>query len=86
MKQRLYLMDKKLQKKHGLLAGVDEAGVGPLAGPVIAAAVVFDFRKKVIFRKCPVCVRALREENNSGLCSICGNREKNKNMWYQFNK
>ena len=47
MKQRLYLIDKKIQRKHGLLAGVDEAGVGPLAGPVIAAAVVFDFRKKV---------------------------------------
>ena len=46
----------------------------------------FYFRKKVIFRKCPVCVRALREENNSGLCSICNNREKNKNMWYQFSK
>ena len=26
--------------EHGLLAGVDEAGVGPLAGPVVAAAVV----------------------------------------------
>ena len=46
----------------------------------------FDFRKKITFRKCPVCFKALREENNSGLCSICGNREKNKNMWYQFSK
>mgnify|MGYP001817275007 FL=1 len=26
----------------GRLAGVDEAGRGPLAGPVVAAAVVFD--------------------------------------------
>ena len=47
MKRRLYIIDKKLQKKHGLFAGVDEAGVGPLAGPVIAAAIVFDFRRKV---------------------------------------
>jgi len=31
-----------LQNKIKLLAGVDEAGRGPLAGPVVAAAVVFD--------------------------------------------
>ena len=29
-------------KKHFLIAGVDEAGRGPLAGPVIAAAVILD--------------------------------------------
>lgn len=27
---------------HGLVAGVDEAGCGPLAGPVVAAAVILD--------------------------------------------
>ncbi len=33
----------KLEKDHPLpLAGVDEAGCGPLAGPVVAAAVVLD--------------------------------------------
>ncbi|MEE8359906.1 MAG: ribonuclease HII [Candidatus Omnitrophota bacterium] len=33
--------EKKAQKKgHSLVAGVDEAGRGPLAGPVVAAAVV----------------------------------------------
>ena len=26
----------------GLIAGVDEAGRGPLAGPVVAAAVILD--------------------------------------------
>ena len=30
-----------LNGAHGLVAGVDEAGRGPLAGPVVAAAVVF---------------------------------------------
>ena len=30
-----------MDNKSGFLAGVDEAGRGPLAGPVIAAAVVF---------------------------------------------
>lgn len=28
--------------EHGLVAGVDEAGRGPLAGPVLAAAVILD--------------------------------------------
>ncbi|MFN5701790.1 MAG: ribonuclease HII, partial [Betaproteobacteria bacterium] len=28
--------------REGLVAGVDEAGRGPLAGPVVAAAVILD--------------------------------------------
>ncbi|ATE65979.1 ribonuclease HII [Rhizorhabdus dicambivorans] len=36
----------KLEKPHPLpLAGVDEAGRGPLAGPVVAAAVILDRRR-----------------------------------------
>lgn len=31
----------------GLVAGVDEAGRGPLAGPVVAAAVVLDPRRRI---------------------------------------
>ena len=31
----------------GLVAGVDEAGRGPLAGPVVAAAVILDDRKRI---------------------------------------
>jgi ribonuclease HII len=35
--------EKKYKRLHkGLVAGVDEAGRGPLAGPVVAAAVVLD--------------------------------------------
>jgi len=34
--------DKKYFSKYNLVAGIDEAGRGPLAGPVIAAAVIFD--------------------------------------------
>ena len=34
------LPDLKLWKKYNLIAGVDEAGRGPLAGPVVAAAVI----------------------------------------------
>ena len=32
----------------GLVAGVDEAGRGPLAGPVVAAAVILDERKTIL--------------------------------------
>jgi ribonuclease HII len=34
------LPDRKLWKKFKLIAGVDEAGRGPLAGPVVASAVI----------------------------------------------
>jgi ribonuclease HII len=32
---------------EGLMAGVDEVGRGPLAGPVVAAAVILDERRKI---------------------------------------
>ena len=31
----------------GLMAGVDEAGRGPLAGPVVAAAVILDDARRI---------------------------------------
>ncbi len=42
--------NKFLSKKIRFIAGVDEAGRGPLAGPVVAAAVIFDkktFHKEI---------------------------------------
>ena len=45
----LYEFDKEFRKNYKIIAGVDEAGRGPLAGPVVAAAVIlpenfnFDF-------------------------------------------
>lgn len=39
-------MRKKLQPL--LVAGVDEAGRGPLAGPVVAAAVILDNKKSIL--------------------------------------
>ncbi len=40
--------DKKYFKKDiKYLAGVDEAGRGPLAGPVVAAAVIFDKKTNI---------------------------------------
>lgn len=40
---------RKMQplKKLSLVAGVDEAGRGPLAGPVVAAAVILDPKRKI---------------------------------------
>lgn len=36
-----FLLETKLQQKqYGLVAGIDEVGRGPLAGPVVAAAVI----------------------------------------------
>lgn len=34
-------------RRGGLVAGVDEAGRGPLAGPVVAAAVILDRRRRI---------------------------------------
>jgi ribonuclease HII len=51
LKNRLTLPDfsieKKLWKENLVVAGVDEAGRGPIAGPVCAAAVVFKDETKI---------------------------------------
>jgi len=36
----IFLHDEILRKEYRLIAGIDEAGRGPLAGPVVAAAVI----------------------------------------------
>ncbi|MEN8191594.1 MAG: ribonuclease HII [Bacteroidota bacterium] len=36
-----------IDNKHSIVAGVDEAGRGPLAGPVVAAAVIFDYKTNI---------------------------------------
>jgi ribonuclease HII len=46
MKRPHYRIESRLiGKGFGLVAGIDEAGRGPLAGPVAAAAVILDKRK-----------------------------------------
>jgi ribonuclease HII len=40
-------IDDELQIPAGRVAGVDEAGRGPLAGPVVAAAVILDANKPI---------------------------------------
>ncbi|AKI97949.1 ribonuclease HII [Kosmotoga pacifica] len=38
----LIAFDESYKREHGIVAGIDEAGRGPLAGPVVAAAVILD--------------------------------------------
>jgi ribonuclease HII len=47
---------------HGLVAGVDEVGRGPLAGPVVAAAVILDELKPVKGLRDSKALTALRRE------------------------
>lgn len=42
------LFCEETESKYRLIAGVDEAGRGPLAGNVVAAAVILDPEKKII--------------------------------------
>ncbi len=62
-------------RKNGyrVIAGVDEAGVGPLAGPVVAGAVItgsHKFRSKIADSK-QLGVRA-REKAFAEICRYCG--------------
>lgn len=42
MSSELYAFDAELRAQHGVFCGVDEAGRGPLCGPVACAAVILD--------------------------------------------
>jgi ribonuclease HII len=47
--RKLYYFERKLkQRSYTLVAGVDEAGRGPLAGPVVAAAVILALDTHII--------------------------------------
>lgn len=47
--QKLYDYERKLMEKgYTLVAGVDEAGRGPLAGPVVASAVILEVDTQII--------------------------------------
>ena len=42
MTEELYAFDEKIRQERGIFCGVDEAGRGPLCGPVCCAAVILD--------------------------------------------
>jgi ribonuclease HII len=44
----LYKNEQAFQKQYKLVAGIDEAGRGPIAGPVVVAAVILDKKHPVI--------------------------------------
>jgi ribonuclease HII len=48
--------------KPGLVAGVDEAGRGPLAGPVVAAAVILDPGRRIVGLRDSKVLTALRRD------------------------
>jgi len=50
MSSSLFLFDQAIRERYSLIAGADEAGRGPLAGPVVAAAVILprDFNSELI--------------------------------------
>lgn len=54
-KERLHRMSAREKELHArgyaLVAGVDEAGRGPLAGPVVAAAVILDWRNESLWEE-----------------------------------
>ncbi len=47
MQSKIAFLQVKLSSDRKLIAGVDEAGRGPLAGPVIAAAVILDDKNQI---------------------------------------
>ncbi|MBE9539522.1 MAG: ribonuclease HII [Proteobacteria bacterium] len=60
-------MDALLLEYEGRLAGVDEVGRGPLAGDVVAAAVVLDPLRPIVGLKDSKKLSAKRREELSGL-------------------
>ena len=42
MTEELYAFDAEYRARAGVVCGVDEAGRGPLCGPVCVAAVILD--------------------------------------------
>ncbi len=54
-KAHLHMMSRRerelLTRGYSLVAGIDEVGRGPLAGPVVAAAVMLDFQKESLWEE-----------------------------------
>jgi ribonuclease HII len=44
--EELYTFDEDMRNNYGVICGVDEAGRGPLAGPVSCAAVILDSNER----------------------------------------
>ncbi len=62
MNDRQAHMHDEVVMPAGRVAGVDEAGRGPLAGPVVAGAVILDAEKPIDGLKDSKCLSASRRE------------------------
>ena len=60
----LYEYDAAIRAQYGFFAGVDEAGRGPLCGPVVVAACILDPEKRCTASTTP---EADREKKGSPL-------------------
>lgn len=61
---KLYQIERELHKKgYEYIAGIDEAGRGPLAGPVVAAAVILKVNTPIIDLKDSKLLSAKKREN-----------------------
>ena len=59
---KIVYVTEELIIPSGLVAGVDEAGRGPLAGPVVAGAVILDPENPIAGLQDSKCLTALRRE------------------------
>ncbi len=84
---KLYLFDKILSEDHGTIIGTDEVGRGPLAGPVISAAVILDLEKpilglddskKLTEKKREALYPLIMDQALSVTVALCNNREIDK--------
>ena len=51
MNEALFEFDAEMRRKYGVIVGCDEAGRGPLAGPVVAAAVILSPERPAVGEK-----------------------------------
>lgn len=58
----LYVRDIDYYQQHGIFAGIDEAGRGALAGPVVIAAVVLDYMNPIDGLNDSKTIKPLRRE------------------------
>lgn len=86
-RSKLYLFDKIVSEEHGTIIGTDEVGRGPLAGPVVSAAVILDLNspikglddsKKLTEKKREEIYPLILKQATSVKIALCNNREIDK--------
>lgn len=67
--QKLYDFDKKYKCKY--IAGVDEVGRGPLAGPIVSAAVILDLEKLIYYINDSKKINDVKRSELSNIIKSC---------------